>query len=100
MFVIGIILGILLSIATTVVMWKNSHLFLSRRDYYVNSKYNLFKKRISMSLSAGSVVLLIFILLARGMSNQNRQQHIKLNSSDTLTDKSVKKKANKHNKGK
>lgn len=93
MIATGIILGILLSIVTTIATWRYSRFFLSRRDYYVYSKYDLFKKRLSMSLSAGGVVLFVFILLAGNLNKKGKQPNTYLNHSDTVTpDKSVKKK--------
>lgn len=84
--IVLLVTGCLLSLAAGYFTWKHAHFFLARRDYYVNSKFDLLKKKVSMSLSVAVTILLLTLQLAgafTGKPEKNREMtsHIKNKSS-------------------
>lgn len=44
-------LPLILAILAAIISWKYANFFLSRRDYYVNSQYNLLLKKLGWAIS-------------------------------------------------
>lgn len=73
------------------VTWRISGFFLSRRDYYVNSQYELLKKKLSMSVTAAIVPFVISFFLFPGLykkktENQNQNKHILYKQPDITSE--------------
>jgi len=67
-----IVIGVILSAAGGYFTWKYADFFLAKRDYYVNSKFDLLKKKLSMSLSVAGVILFLTIMLASSLTDKNK----------------------------
>lgn len=68
------VIGISLSIFGAILTWKYADFFLARRDHYVNSKFDLLKKKASMSLSVAAAIILLTILVEESLSGKNKKQ--------------------------
>ena len=74
-------IGCLLSIVGGCLTWKYADFFLARRDYYVNSKFDLLKKKISMSLGVAGTIIFLTIMVASSLNNkQTERQKTKIKS--------------------
>jgi len=49
---IFLLIPFLIAIVVAVLSWKYADYFLSRRDHYVNSRYELFTKKLGWFISA------------------------------------------------
>jgi len=58
-----IVVGVILAVTSGYFTWKYADFFLAKRDYYVNSKFDLLKKKLSMCLSVGGTILFLTIML-------------------------------------
>ncbi len=56
---IFLLIPFVISIIVAVLGWKYADYFLSRRDHYVNSRYELFIKKLGWSFSAFLTTLFI-----------------------------------------
>jgi hypothetical protein len=65
------ILGCLLSAAGAYLTWKHAHFFLAKRDYYVHSKFDLLKKKLSMSISVAATILLLTLMAANAFTGNH-----------------------------
>lgn len=54
-----LLIPFVISIIVAVLSWKYAEYFLSRRDHYVNSRYELFTKKLGWSFSAFLTTLFI-----------------------------------------
>ena len=54
-----LLIPFVISIFVAVLSWKYADYFLSRRDHYVNSRYELFIKKLGWSFSAFLTTLFI-----------------------------------------
>jgi hypothetical protein len=54
-----LILPVIISLIIAILSWKYADYFLSRRDHYVNSRYELFTKKLGWSFSAFLTTLFI-----------------------------------------
>lgn len=68
-----LVIGGLLSIAGAFLTWKYADFFLARRDYYVNSKFNLLKKKLSMSLGVAGAIIFLTIMVASSFTDKNKK---------------------------
>lgn len=68
-----LIIGSLLSIVGGYLTWKCSDFFLARRDYYVNSKFDLLKKKLSMSLGVAGTILFLTIMVASSLTEKKKK---------------------------
>lgn len=57
--------GLIVAAVAAYVVWRYANYFLSRRDYYVNSKFGILKKKILMCLGVASVILFLSFMLAK-----------------------------------
>ncbi len=57
--------------------WKYADFFLARREYYVNSKFDLLKKKLSMSLGVAATVIFLTILFASSLTDKNKKEILK-----------------------
>jgi hypothetical protein len=46
------IIPVIISLVIAILSWKYADYFLSRRDHYVNSRYELFTKKLGWFVSA------------------------------------------------
>jgi uncharacterized membrane protein YidH (DUF202 family) len=69
-----LVIGGLLSIVGSFLTWKYADFFLARRDYYVNSKFDILKKKISMSLSVAGTIIFLTIMVASSLTDKNKKQ--------------------------
>ncbi|WP_304344580.1 hypothetical protein [Chryseobacterium koreense] len=69
-----LLIGGLLSFVGGFLTWKHADFFLARRDYYVNSKFDLLKKKIYMSLSVAGTIIFITIMVASSLIDKNKKQ--------------------------
>lgn len=69
-----LVIGGLLSIVGAFLTWKYADFFLARRDYYVNSKFDLLKKKLSMSLGVGGAIIFLTIMVASSLPDKNKKQ--------------------------
>jgi uncharacterized membrane protein YidH (DUF202 family) len=69
-----LVIGGLLSIVGAFLTWKYADFFLARRDYYVNSKFDILKKKISMSLSVAGTIIFLTIMVASSLTDKNKKQ--------------------------
>ena len=69
-----LVIGGLLSIVGAFLSWKYADFFLARRDYYVNSKFDLLKKKISMSLGVAGAIIFLTIMVASSLTDKNKKQ--------------------------
>ena len=67
-----LVVGIILAIAGGYFTWKYADFFLARRDYYVNSKFDLLKKKLSMCLGVAGTILFLTIMLASSLADKNK----------------------------
>lgn len=68
-----LVIGGLLSIVGAFLTCKYADFFLARRDYYVNSKFDLLKKKLSMSLGVGGAIIFLTILVASSLTDKNKK---------------------------
>lgn len=68
-----LVIGSLLSIVGGFLTWKYADFFLARRDYYVNSKFELLKKKLSMSLGVAGTTIFLTIMVASSLSDKNKK---------------------------
>lgn len=68
------VIGSLLSIVGGFLTWKYADFFLARRDYYVNSKFDLLKKKLSMSLGVAGTIIFLTIMVASSLTDKNKKQ--------------------------
>lgn len=54
-----LILPFSLAFLVSIISWKYADFFLSRKDYYVSSPYNLFIKKMGWAISSFSTTWLI-----------------------------------------
>ena len=87
LIVSGLIVSVILSIIAGIAMWKYYHFFISRRDRYVNSPFDLVKKRLGMSISVGLGVLTVFVMIANQLTDKSKNKENKTIQTTTLTDK-------------
>jgi hypothetical protein len=57
-----IFLLLFIGLLASVFTWKSSIFFLSRKDHYVNSPYELLKKKITMAATAFFSPVMIYVL--------------------------------------
>lgn len=69
-----LVIGGLLSMVGAFLSWKYVDFFLARRDYYVNSKFNLLKKKLSMSLGVAGTIIFLTIMIASSLTDKNKKQ--------------------------
>jgi predicted PurR-regulated permease PerM len=69
-----LITGFIVSIAGGYFMWKYADFFLAKRDYYLNSRYGLLKRKLSMSLSITGLIIFLTIMGVVIISNKNKKQ--------------------------
>ncbi|WP_304067918.1 hypothetical protein [Pedobacter glucosidilyticus] len=69
-----LVIGSLLSILGGFLAWKYADFFLARRDYYVNSKFDLLKKKLSMSLGVTGTIIFLTIMVASSLTDKNKKQ--------------------------
>ena len=69
-----LVIGGLLSIVGTFLTWKYAYFFLARRDYYVNNKFDLLKKKLSMSLGVAGTIIFLTIMIANSLTDKNKKQ--------------------------
>ena len=69
-----LVIGGLLSIVGGFFTWKYADFFLARRDYYVNSKFDLLKKKLSMSLGVAGTIIFLTIMVASSLTDKNKKQ--------------------------
>jgi uncharacterized membrane protein YidH (DUF202 family) len=74
-----LVIGSLLSIVGGFLTWKYADFFLARRDYYVNSKFDLLKKKLSMSLGVAGTIIFLTIMVASSLTDKNKKQTEKKN---------------------
>jgi hypothetical protein len=66
-----LIIPIIISLIVGILSWKYANYFLSRRDHYVNSRYELFVKKFGWFISAFFTSLFItFKMLEYLMKNK------------------------------
>jgi hypothetical protein len=73
-----LVIGGLLSIVGGFLTWKYADFFVARRDYYVNSKFDLLIKKISMSLGVAGTIIFLTIMVASSLTDKNKKQTEKL----------------------
>jgi hypothetical protein len=66
-----LVIGGLISIIGAVLTWKYADFFLARSDYYVNSKFDLLKKKLSMSLGVAGAIIFLTIMVASSLTEKN-----------------------------
>ena len=69
-----LVIGSLLSIMGGFLTWKYADFFLARRDYYVNSKFDLLKKKLSMSLGVAGTIIFLTIMVASSLTDKNKRE--------------------------
>lgn len=69
-----LVIGSLLSIVGGFLTWKYADFFLARRDYYVNSKFDLLKKKLSMSLGVAGTIIFLTIMVASSLTDKNKKE--------------------------
>lgn len=69
-----LVIGGLISIVGGFLTWKYADFFLARRDYYVNSKFDLLKKKLSMSLGVAGTIIFLTIMVASSLTDKNKKQ--------------------------
>lgn len=74
-----IFLLLIISIISAIFTWKISGFFLSRRDYYVNSQYELIKKKLSMSLFAAFLPFVVAFLISPRVFKKGESSVLKEN---------------------
>ena len=67
-----LVIGGLLSIVAGFLTWKYADFFLARRDYYVNSKFDLLKKKLSMSLGVVGKIIFLTIMVASSLTDKKQ----------------------------
>lgn len=82
-------IGITLAFAGGYLTWKYTDFFLARRDYYVNSKFELLKKKISICLKVAGTILFLTILLASLLVDKNKK-HSEKRIRQTINRETVK----------
>jgi uncharacterized membrane protein YidH (DUF202 family) len=69
-----LVIGGLISLVGAFLTWKYADYFLARRDYYVNSKFDLLKKKLSMCLGVAGAIIFLTIMVASSLSDKNKKQ--------------------------
>lgn len=69
-----LVIGSLFSIVGGFLTLKYADFFLARRDYYVNSKFDLLKKKLSMSLGVAGTIKFLTIMVASSLTDKNKKQ--------------------------
>jgi hypothetical protein len=69
-----LVIGALLSFVGALLTWKYADFFLAKRDYYVNSKFDLLKKKLSMSLGVAGAIIFLTIMVASSLTDKNIEQ--------------------------
>ncbi len=69
-----LVIGGLLSIVGGFLTWKYADFFLARRDYYVNSKFDLLIKKLSISLGVAGTIIFLTIMVASSLTDKNKKQ--------------------------
>lgn len=76
-----LLIGGLISIVGAFLTWMHADFFLARRDYYVYSKFDLLKKKLSMSLSVAVTIIFLAIMVASSLTDKSKK-HIKKTKSE------------------
>lgn len=72
-----LIFGCLISIIGAYLTWKYADFFMTRRDYYVNSKFDLLKKKLSLSLGVAGAIIIVTIMVVNLITDKNEKQNNK-----------------------
>ena len=56
-----VLIPFILALLVAILSWKYADFFLSRRDYYVNSRYNLLVKKLGWFISSFITTLYITV---------------------------------------
>lgn len=59
--VISLFVALVVALVVAIISWRYADFFLSRRDHYVNSRYELLTKKIGWFISAFLTTLLIVL---------------------------------------
>lgn len=70
-----LITGGLISIAGGYLTWKYANFFLARRDYYINSKSSLFKKKLSMSIGVVLKIIFLTLMITGSITSKIKKQN-------------------------
>lgn len=73
-----LVIGGLITLVGGFLTWKYADFFLARRVYYVNSKFDLLIKKISMSLAVAGTIVFLTIMVASSLTDKNKKQTEKL----------------------
>ena len=73
-----LVIGGLITLVGGFLTWKYADFFLARRDYYVNSKFDLLIKKISMSLAVAGTIVFLTFMVASSLTDKNKKQTEKL----------------------
>lgn len=66
------IISVIISLIVAVLSWRYADYFLSRRDHYVNSRYELFVKKLGWFVSAFFTALFISIKIIEVLIKNNK----------------------------
>ena len=69
-----LMISCLISIAGGYFTWKYADFFLARRDYYVSSKFDILKKKLSMSLGVAGAIMFLTIMVTSMIADKNKIQ--------------------------
>ncbi len=80
-------LGLLISIISAFVTWNNANFFLSKRDFYSKSKFELLKKKVSLTCSVFFTVFIFFLMLANYYKQQTGNGKIEIEKKQKYVEK-------------
>ena len=69
-----LVIGFSLAFLGGFLTWKNADFFLARRDYYVKSKFDLLKKKLSLSFGVAGTIIFFTIIIAGSLSENKKQK--------------------------